>query len=69
MEQKTRTGNGNFDEQLENLGRRATEELDDARERIGELGERFVGFVRARPRTALVAAVACGFLIGRILRA
>jgi hypothetical protein len=69
MEHRSRSGNGNFDEQLSDLGRRANEELEGARERFTELGDRFVSFVRSRPRTALVAAVVCGFLIGRIFRA
>jgi len=47
---------------------RIEEELERARERAGEMGEAFLGFVRERPGTALVIALGAGYLIGRILR-
>jgi ElaB/YqjD/DUF883 family membrane-anchored ribosome-binding protein len=40
-------------------------ELPDA---IGDLNERFVGFVREKPMVAIGVACAAGYVLGRVLR-
>lgn len=48
------------------LGRE--EQLEELRQRVGELNERVVSFIKERPGTALLIAAGAGYLIGRILR-
>jgi hypothetical protein len=60
--------NGNFSQQAERIGEQAMEQLDHLREQASEIGERVVGFIKARPGTSLLIAAAAGYLIGRIVR-
>ena len=48
------------------LGR--DEQMEELRQRVGELNERVVSFIKERPGTALLIAAGAGYLIGRILR-
>jgi hypothetical protein len=48
------------------LGR--DEQMEELRQRVGEINERLVSFIKERPGTALLIAAGAGFLIGRILR-
>ena len=50
------------------LGEEAQEQLEELRQRMGEVNERLVSFIKERPGTALLIAAGAGFLIGRILR-
>jgi ElaB/YqjD/DUF883 family membrane-anchored ribosome-binding protein len=50
------------------LGSEAQVQLDELRQRVGEINERVVTFIKERPGTALLIAAGAGFLIGRILR-
>ncbi len=50
------------------LSDEAQRQLDELRERAGEINERVVAFIKERPGTALLIAAGAGFLIGRILR-
>ena len=44
------------------------EQLEELRQRVGELNERVVSFIKERPGVALLIAAGAGYLIGRILR-
>jgi len=50
------------------LSDEAQMQLEELRQRVGEINERVVGFIRERPGTSLAIAVGVGFLVGRILR-
>jgi hypothetical protein len=50
------------------LGSEAQVQLEELRQRVGEINERVVTFIKERPGTALLIAAGAGFLIGRILR-
>jgi ElaB/YqjD/DUF883 family membrane-anchored ribosome-binding protein len=72
MEQRT-TGagarnNGNVGAKTRELADEAQQQLEDLRERFGEVNERVMGFIRERPGTSILIALGCGYLIGRILR-
>jgi hypothetical protein len=67
MEQRTHD-NGNGSRAGDDLRQQAAEEMDQLRERVEALGDRVVGFIRQRPGTAILIALGCGFLVGRILR-
>ena len=43
-------------------------QLEEARKTLGELNEQALTFVRARPVTALLSVLACGYLIGKLAR-
>jgi ElaB/YqjD/DUF883 family membrane-anchored ribosome-binding protein len=64
----TKSQNGNFTAQAEQIGEQAMEQLDHFREQASEIGERVVGFIKERPGTSLLIAAAAGYFIGRILR-
>jgi ElaB/YqjD/DUF883 family membrane-anchored ribosome-binding protein len=64
----SRSRNGNFGEQAEQVGEQAMEQLDHLREQAMELGDRVVEFIKERPGTSLLIAAAAGYLIGRIVR-
>jgi ElaB/YqjD/DUF883 family membrane-anchored ribosome-binding protein len=64
----SKTPNGNFREEAQRAGEQAMAELDHLRERVGDIGERVVGFIKERPGTSLLIAAAAGYLIGRLLR-
>jgi hypothetical protein len=53
-------GGGEFDE--------PNPDIEELRARLGEMTERVVEVIRARPGTSLLLALGAGFLIGRILR-
>lgn len=59
-------------ERLENdlreLGEHVGPRLDEARERLREANQRVIAFIRERPGTCLLAALATGYLIGRLVR-
>ena len=40
--------------------------IEDARQSLAELNERFLAFARERPGTCIVAALALGFVLGKI---
>jgi hypothetical protein len=50
------------------LSEGAEHTLDEWRGRMGDLGDRVVGFIRERPGTAILVALGAGYLIGRMLR-
>jgi ElaB/YqjD/DUF883 family membrane-anchored ribosome-binding protein len=50
------------------LSDEAQQQLEELRQRVGEINERVVTFIKERPGTALLIAAGAGFLIGRILR-
>ncbi len=64
----TRNNGGNVGAQARDMAAEAQEQLDELRERIGDINERVVGFIRERPGTAILIALGCGYLIGRMLR-
>jgi ElaB/YqjD/DUF883 family membrane-anchored ribosome-binding protein len=64
----TKSRNGNFGQQAEEMGEQAMEQLQHLREQASQLGDRIVGFIRERPGTSLLIAAAAGYFIGRILR-
>ncbi len=59
-------------ERLENdlreLGERMRPRLEEAKERLRDASQRIVAFVKERPGTSLLAALAIGFVIGRLVR-
>jgi ElaB/YqjD/DUF883 family membrane-anchored ribosome-binding protein len=61
-----KSNNGDFGRGA--IAHEAEEQLEHLRERIGELNEHVIGFIKERPGTSLLVAAAVGFLIGRILR-
>lgn len=46
----------------------ANEALDDAKERLSDLDTQVRSFVRERPLVAVGAAIAAGFLVGRLFK-
>jgi hypothetical protein len=54
---------------VEDYADRVSAGLGDARERLEEFGERALHFVRERPATSLLIALAAGYVVGRMLRA
>jgi ElaB/YqjD/DUF883 family membrane-anchored ribosome-binding protein len=50
------------------LSDEAQRQLDELRQRVGEVNERVVAFIKERPGTSLLIACGLGFLVGRILR-
>lgn len=58
----------NLGEQLDAIGEEVAPELERLASKARDLNERVLGFIKERPGTALLGAVAVGFLIGRILR-
>ena len=50
------------------LSDEAQRQLDELRQRVGEINERVVAFIRERPGTSLLIACGVGYLVGRILR-
>ena len=67
MEQRTQD-NGNAARAGGDVRRQATAELEQMRERLEALNDRVIGFIRERPGTAILVALGCGFLVGRLLR-
>ena len=67
MEQRTQD-NGNGSRAGDDLRRQAGEEMDQLRERFEALNDRVIHFIRERPGTAILVALGCGFLVGRLLR-
>ena len=63
-----KTNNGNVRNQGGELADQAERGLAELRERVGDLNERVVGFIRERPGTSILIALGAGYLIGRILR-
>jgi len=58
-------GNGHLGEDLRNQARA---KLDEARRVSEEFLDRVESFVRERPGTAVLAALAAGYLVGRLVR-
>lgn len=58
-------GNGHLGEDLTNQARA---KLEEARRVSEELMDRVESFVRERPGTAVLAALAAGYLVGRLIR-
>lgn len=50
------------------LSDEAQRQLDELRQRAGEINERVVAFIKERPGTALLIAAGVGYLVGRVLR-
>jgi hypothetical protein len=63
-----KTNNGNLNARANELGEAAQQQLDAMRERLGDMNDRIVGFIKERPGTAILIAVGAGYLIGRMLR-
>jgi ElaB/YqjD/DUF883 family membrane-anchored ribosome-binding protein len=62
----TKSNNGGTSKSA--IRQEAAEQLEELRERVGEINERVVTFIKERPGTALLIAAGAGLLIGRILR-
>jgi len=58
-------GNGHLGEDLKTQARA---KLDEAKRVSEELMDRVESFVRERPGTAVLAALAAGYLVGRLVR-
>jgi ElaB/YqjD/DUF883 family membrane-anchored ribosome-binding protein len=50
------------------LSDEAQRQLDELRQRVGEINERVVAFIKERPGTSILIAAGVGYLVGRILR-
>jgi hypothetical protein len=64
MEQRTQD-NGNAARHGDEM---RAPDLDELKERFEALNDRVIGFIRERPGTAILVALGCGFLVGRLLR-
>jgi hypothetical protein len=62
------THDDDYGASLRSFEREALHELHELRERVGELNQQVVEFIKNRPGTALLIAAGAGFLIGRMLR-
>jgi len=60
--------NGDVGAKTREIAEQAEAQLAQLRERMGEINERVVGFIRERPGTAILIALGAGYLIGRMLR-
>jgi hypothetical protein len=76
MDQRTGSGgssvgrkqNGNGGTRAGELTDAAGVDLDELRDRLGDVNDRVVGFIKERPGTSILIALGAGFLIGRLLR-
>src|SRR5262249_35167094 len=59
----SRSRNGNFGQQAEEIGEQAMHQLERLRDEASHLGERVVAFIKERPGTSLLIAAAAGYLI------
>ncbi len=55
-------------EGIENDVQEAVPELEQVKERLRDLNERVIAFIKERPGTCLLAALAAGYLVGRLVR-
>jgi hypothetical protein len=57
-------------EQLQQKARefqaRLAPQIDDAKRNLSELNAKIISFIRARPGTCLLGALAFGYIVGRI---
>jgi ElaB/YqjD/DUF883 family membrane-anchored ribosome-binding protein len=60
--------NGNGGTKAGELAEAAGVDLDELRNRVGDVNDRIVGFIKERPGTSILIALGAGFLIGRLLR-
>jgi hypothetical protein len=51
------------------LQQRLAPQLDEARRNLSDLNQRAMSFIRERPGTCLLGALAFGFLVGKIAKA
>jgi len=60
--------NGDGGTKAAELAEAAGVDLDELRNRLGDVNDRVVGFIKERPGTSILIALGAGFLIGRLLR-
>lgn len=58
----------NLENELRELGEQMGPRLEEAKERLRDVNERIIAFITERPGTSLLAALAVGYLIGRMVR-
>ena len=68
MEQKQKTGIAARLPQVQKLETELSERFGDAADGLRDANRRFVAYVKQRPGTCLVGALAVGYLLGRVLR-
>ena len=56
------------EDDLGELGEKLAPRIEEAKQHLRDINERVIAFVKERPGTCLVAALAAGFLVGRMLR-
>lgn len=56
----------NMSERIEEAQARIAPQIDQARQTLNEINEKSTSWIRQNPGTALVGAVALGFLVGKI---
>ncbi len=57
---------GSMQDRARELQDRLTPQLEQARQNLNELNTRVLSFVRERPGTCLIGALAFGYLVGKI---
>ncbi len=55
-------------EDVHELGEQLGPKIDEAKARLRDANQRIVAFIKERPGTSLLAALAIGFVIGRMVR-
>jgi ElaB/YqjD/DUF883 family membrane-anchored ribosome-binding protein len=56
-----------LEKDLRELGEQMGPRLEEAKERLRDANERAIAFIKERPGTCLLAALALGFVIGRMV--
>ncbi len=57
-----------LEDELHELGEQLGPKIEEAKERLRDANQRIVAFIKERPGTSLLAALAIGFVIGRMVR-
>ena len=57
---------GNVQDRARELQDRLSPQIEQARQNLNELNSRVLSFVKERPGTCLVGALAFGYLVGKI---
>ena len=56
------------EKELHELGEQVGPRLEEAKERLRDVNQRVIAFIKERPGTSLLLAVAAGFILGRMVR-
>ena len=56
-----------FQDRAREMQQRIAPQLDEARQNLMDFNERAVRFIKERPGTALIGALAFGFVVGKIV--